>query len=70
MSPAGWRVRCNGVEGPAYAESDEAIRDTLFIAGQLAKGGETVEVRILEFDGPLKVWRNLELRDAPPYRLF
>jgi len=68
MSPDGWRVRCKGVEGPAFAQSDEAIRDTLFVAGELAKSGETVEVRILELDGPLKVWRNLELRDAPRHR--
>ena len=67
-SADGWRVHCKGVEGPAYSESTEAIRDTLFIAGQLAKTGEKVEVRLLEMDGRRKVWRNLELQDAKLYR--
>jgi hypothetical protein len=67
-SADGWRVHCNGVEGPAYADSGEAIRDTLFTAANLEKTGERVEVRILELDGPRKVWRNLEARDAAMYR--
>lgn len=67
-SADGWRVRCNGVEGPAYSASLEAIRDTLFIAETLEKGGDRVEVRILELDGRSKVWRNLEVRDAHLYR--
>lgn len=33
MSRDGWRVHCRGVEGPAYSEGAEAIRDKLFIAG-------------------------------------
>jgi hypothetical protein len=69
MSPDGWRVRCKGMEGPAFSSSDEAIRDALFAASELAKSGEKVEVRMLEFDGPTKVWRSLELRDAPRPRL-
>lgn len=68
MSPDGWRVRCRGVEGPAYSESAEAIRDTLFIAGELIRTGERVEVRLLEMDGPRQVWRKLEVQDARLYR--
>ena len=68
MAPDGWRVHCNGVEGPPYAASTEAIRDTLFIAGTLEKTGEKVSVRIPELDGSTKVWRNLEARDAHLYR--
>lgn len=64
----GWRVHCKGVEGPAFAESSEAIRDTLSAAAQLRATGEKVEVRILEIDGPRKVWRNLEPQDAKLYR--
>ena len=68
MSPDGWRVHCKGLEGPPFSSSDEAIRDALFAAGELAKTGETVEVRMLELDGPTKVWRNLELRDVARFR--
>lgn len=42
MSPDGWRVHCKGLEGPPFSSSDEAIRDALFAAGELAKTGETV----------------------------
>ena len=67
-SPDGWRVHCNGVEGPAYADSLDAIRDTLFIAQTLEGVGDKVEVRVLELDGQRKVWRNLKVEDARLYR--
>ena len=67
-SAAGWSVSCNDVAGPPFARQSDAIRDTLFIAGQLQSGGDKVTVRVLEFDGPRRLWRTLELRDAHLYR--
>ena len=67
-SPDGWRVHCNGTEGPAFADSLDAIRDTLHTAATLEKTGDSVEVRFLELDGPRKVWRKLESRDIATYR--
>lgn len=64
-SAEGWRVSCGEVIGPPYAEQSDAIKDTLSIAAQLKAKGERVAVRLLELDGPRKVWRALELRDAP-----
>ena len=64
----GWRVDCNGVAGRPYSMQSDAIRDTLFIAGQLSAAGDKVGVRLLEFGGSRPVWRTLELRDAHLYR--
>ena len=63
-SAEGWRVSCDDVLGPPYAQQSDAIKDPLFIAAQLRRTGEKVAVRILELDGPRKVWRALEPRDA------
>jgi hypothetical protein len=68
MSPDGWRVSCNGVKGPPYAESSAAILDTLATARVLREKGEQTEVRLLELDGPRRVWRRLEEKDARLYR--
>jgi hypothetical protein len=59
-SAAGWRVSCSDVAGPPYAQKADAIRDTLFVADQLRSGGDKVVVRILELDGPHRIWRPLE----------
>jgi hypothetical protein len=59
-SAAGWRIACNGVVGPPYAQQADAISDTLFIADQLETAGQNVAVRILELDGPHQVWRGVE----------
>jgi hypothetical protein len=67
-SADGWRVACNEVLGPPFAKRSEAIQDTLFVASQLEASGERVSVRVLELDGPHKVWRDLQLRDARLYR--
>ena len=67
-SAAGWCVTCNDVVGLPYGRQSDAITDTLFIAGQLQSGGDKVTVRVLELDGPRRVWRTLELRDAHLYR--
>jgi hypothetical protein len=67
-SADGWRVACNDILGPPYSRQSDAIRDTLFSASQLAAGGQTVAVRVLELDGPRKVWRELQQRDAHLYR--
>lgn len=67
-SADGWRISCNDVEGPAYSRQAEAIRDALFIAEQLKSNGDRVTVRTLEMDGPRRVWRPLELKDAHLYR--
>jgi hypothetical protein len=68
-SAEGWRVSCGAVVGPPYARQSDAINDTLSIAAQLQAKGELVAVRLLELDGPRKVWRALELRDAPHSRI-
>ena len=67
-SPQGWRITCNEVVGPAYSTQSDAIRDTLFIAGELKDAGDKVSIRLLELDGPPRVWRTLELQDAHLYR--
>jgi hypothetical protein len=59
-SPAGWRISCNDAVGPAYAQQADAISDTLFIAARLRRAGHKVEVRVVEMDGPHRVWRTLE----------
>ncbi len=66
--PEGWQVSCNGVSGPPYSAQGDAILDTLAIAERLTSGGNSVEVRLLELDGPKRVWRNIEPRDAKLYR--
>ena len=67
-SADGWRVVCNDVVGPPFSRRSDAIQDTLSIAARLEIGGEIVCVRLLELDGPRKVWRELQLRDARLYR--
>jgi hypothetical protein len=67
-TPEGWLVTCNDEAGEAYRALNEAVRDTLFAAKQLIDKGERVEVRLLEIDGPHKVWRNLQPQDAQLFR--
>jgi hypothetical protein len=64
-SAEGWRVSCGDVVGPPYGRQSDAIKDTLSIAAQLKAKGERVAVRLLELDGPRKVWRALEPHDTP-----
>jgi hypothetical protein len=59
-SAAGWCVSCRDVVGPPYAQLADAIGDTLFVAERLRLGGRKVAVRILELDGPHRIWRPLE----------
>lgn len=66
--PQGWQVTCNGVAGPPYSAQGDAILDTLAIAERLTADGDTVEVRLLELDGPKRVWRKIEPKDARLYR--
>ena len=66
-SPEGWRITCNEVVGPPYSTQSDAIRDTLFIAKELKDTGDKVSVRLLELDGPRRVWRTLEQQDAKLY---
>lgn len=65
--PEGWSVRCNGSAGPAYSTQSDAVLDTLAAAEQLLKGGDRVEVRLLETDQS-GLWRKLEPRDARLFR--
>ena len=60
----GWQVNCNGVAGSPYSELTDAVLDTLSMADQLRKQGDTVEVQLLQLDGTRRV---LESRDAPLY---
>ena len=68
MSPDGWRVSCNGVKGPPFAQSSAAVLDTLATARVLREQGNQVEVRLLELEGTQRVWRRLEDKDARLYR--
>jgi hypothetical protein len=68
-SAEGWRVSVNDVPGPPYAVEADAISDTLFTAERLRATGERVRVRLLELDGPHRVWRALEPGDTAARRV-
>jgi hypothetical protein len=63
-SSGGWSITCNDAPGLVFRSQSDAVKDTLSVAQQLRDRGETVSVRLLELDGPRRVWRNLEPRDA------
>ena len=42
----GWCISCGRVVGPPYFRRDEAIRDAQFIAKELERAGEKVEVTL------------------------
>lgn len=67
-SAQGWRISCQNIVGPPYSQQSDAIRDTLFIASQLEGSGQRVLVRVLELDGPRKVWREVTHKDIHLYR--
>lgn len=58
---AGWQVSCNGTTGPAFADRNSAVRDTLAIAATFIKRGSLVEVRLFDIGGAGSV---LEPKDA------
>lgn len=66
--PEGWIVTCNGVAGAPFLTLSDAVQDTLFVAKKLGDRGETVVVRLLEFESTPRVWRTLEPRDARLFR--
>ena len=63
--PAGWQVNCNGTTGPAYADRDTAVLDTLAVADRLRRDGHNVEVRLFDIDGTGQV---LEPKDAKLFK--
>ena len=67
-SAEGWSVTCNDVSGLSFRAQSDAVKDTLFVAQQLRDHGDTVVIRLLELDGPRRVWRTLEPRDAHLFR--
>ncbi len=59
---AGWQVQCNGDAGPAYAERDAAVLDTLAIADKWRQAGHHADVRLFDMDGVGQVLTSSDAR--------